>query len=134
MADVDVGSSFNETGFYQLSGSIISRRIDEAGGFPIHVVAGVPYMAEDGAIGLSFSYRTLVFLDPLSKGAACLSKILEVAGGTRDGVSANCRGICLWRGVDQTASQRVGLTEDKFNVAGVERALESFEFFRVRET
>ncbi|XP_069976224.1 uncharacterized protein [Penaeus vannamei] len=70
----------------------ISGREENTCSFPVHLMASVPLMAEEGVVGMSPGYSVLMLRQTLSKTGACFTKILLITGGTRNSIGAHLRG------------------------------------------
>ena len=49
----EIGQQLNERRFHQSAGMDISGREENASCFPVHLMASVPLMAEEGVVGMS---------------------------------------------------------------------------------
>lgn len=101
---VEIGQQLNERRFHQSAFMDISGREENAGSFPVHL------MAEEGVVGMSPGYSVLMLRQTLSKTGACFTKILLITGGTRNSIGAHLRGRGR-AGVNQVPTEGIHLAK-----------------------
>ena len=87
-------------------------------------------MAEEGVVVVSPGYSVLMLRQTLREVGACFSKVLFVAGGTRNSIGAHLRGRGR-TGVDQVTTESVHLAKDQPEVERVKRATERVDLLSV---
>lgn len=129
---VEIGQQLNERRFHQSAGMDISGREENACSFPVHLMASVPLMAEEGVVAMSPGYSVLMLRQTLSKTGACFTKILLITGGTRNSIGAHLRGRGR-AGVNQVPTESIHLAKGESAVERLQGPTEGVDLLSVRQ-